>query len=92
MGAFRIRKSYYMAVNDWIVFTGRVVQEPVVGGMWIDLPRALRGPGRVRIHSLQEVKFTDRIELGLIIMFPDLAPTPLFDPSMVEGRTLEVVG
>lgn len=92
MAMLRIKQAFFHGKRDLIVFIGITLEGEVRSGMWLDLPRTLRGPGRVQIHSVEPVEFADgRIEMGVTIHFHQLASAPLFEPSMVEGRVLEVL-
>ncbi len=90
---FKVKKSFYLGSRDLLVLTGDVLQHPVQPGMFIDLPRELRGPGRVPIHTVEFVSFADnRDELCVTIQYHHLATAPLMEFSAVEGHVLEVAG
>lgn len=88
---FRVLKAFYLPDRDLLVFTGSVIEGGLVGGMWIDLPRALRGPGWVEVHSVESVQFADgREDLAITVQYGAIESTPLFEPSLCEGRVLSL--
>jgi hypothetical protein len=90
MGRFYCHKAYWLMHRDLLVLTGKILEEPVQPGTPIDLPKSIRGPGLVPIHSVQEVTFDDRPpELGVVIEMRHLDAAPMMEPSHLEGRTLE---
>lgn len=93
MSLFKVKRSFYLGSRDLVVLTGDVLRHPVQPGMFIDLPRDLRGPGRVPIHSVEFVKFANNVdELAVTFLYHHLATAPLMELSAVEGHVLEVAG
>ncbi|MEL6346348.1 MAG: hypothetical protein AAFV53_24770 [Myxococcota bacterium] len=90
MARFRVIKCYWFWQRDVVVMTGDIVEGPVLPGMFIDLPRSLRGPGRVPIDTLEEIQFPTHRQLAVLIQHRELDSAPMFEPSAVEGRVLEV--
>lgn len=91
MGRFYCHRAYWLMTRDLLVLSGKILEGPVEPGMAIDLPRSIRGPGFVPIHSVQEVTFEDRPpELGVVIQWHHLDAAPMMEPSHLEGRTLQV--
>lgn len=91
MPRYRVKKCYWLAHRDLVVMTGTIVDGPVLPGMFINLPTQLRGPGLVPIASMEEVEFPTHKELAVVIEYRELEPAPMFEPSTVEGRVLDVV-
>jgi hypothetical protein len=92
MGRFYCDRAYWLMTRDLLVLTGQVLEGPVDAGHAIDLPQAIRGPGLVPIHSVQEVTFEDRPpELGIVIQWHHLESAPMMEPSHLEKRELRVV-
>ena len=93
MSLFKVKKSFYLGSRDLVVLTGEVLRHPVQPGMFIDLPRGLRGPGRVPIHSVEFVRFANDVEdLCVTFQYHHLATAPLMELSSLEGCALEVLG
>ncbi|MCB9679446.1 MAG: hypothetical protein H6737_30355 [Alphaproteobacteria bacterium] len=90
MGRFYCARAYWLMHRDLLVLTGKILEEPVQPGTAIDLPKSIRGPGLVPIHSVQEVTFDDRPpELGVVIEMRHLDAAPMMEPSHLEGRELK---
>jgi hypothetical protein len=89
---FRVKRAFFHTKRDLIVLTGHLLEGPLHAGMFIDLPRALRGPGRVPVHSVEPVVYASgEQDLAVTVQYHWLEKAPLFEPSMVEGRVLELV-
>ena len=88
---FRVQRAYYLPRRDLIVLTGTLVSGDLRPGMLVDFPRSMGGPGLVRIATVETVRFADGNEdLALTVDFHDLEPSPLFEPSRLEGRVIDV--
>lgn len=93
MGLFKVHKTFWLGSRDLVVMTGDIVENPVRQGMFLDVPIALRGPGRVPIHSLELVRFRGgNEELAITVEYTQFASAPLLELSDLEGRLLEVLG
>lgn len=88
---YRIEKAFYHAGFDLVVLTGSVSQGRLEPGMWIDLPKEVGGPGRVPIQSVEYVEFLTGRELAVTVNYQDLS-NAAFDPAVLEGSEVEVVG
>jgi len=92
MGAkFYVKRCYWVTKRDWIVMTGVVKNGPIFPGMYINLPRELHGPGPVPIGTMEEVELLTGTEFAITFEYRHLESAPLFEPSWVEGRWLDVV-
>ena len=92
MARFYCNRAYWLMTRDLLVLTGKILEGPVDAGQRIDLPKSIRGPGLVPIHSVQEVTFEDRgPELGIVIQWHHLEAAPLMEPSHLEKRELKVL-
>ena len=88
---FRVDKSFYLMNRDLVVFTGTVLEGDVGAGMFVDLLVACGGPGPVRIHSVEPVRFADGSHrLSITVPWDAIVPVPLFEPSSLEGQTLPI--
>jgi hypothetical protein len=86
---FRVLRAFYLPGRDLVVLTGSVLEGELHDESWVDLPRHLGGPGWVRVNSVESVRYADGNEdLALTLAMDALAPVPMFEPSLLEGRVL----
>lgn len=91
MAAFHVQKVYYVTRHDAIALIGRIESGKVEGGMAIDLPRSVQGPGWVPISGVQRVAFADGLDrLAVLLDYDVVTGAPLMEFSALEGLTLDV--
>ncbi len=91
MGLYRVKQAFFHGKRDLLVLTGSILEGHVGAGMRIDLPRTLRGPGPVPVHTVEPVVYANGAkDLAVTVQFHWLESAPLFEPSFVEGRIVDV--
>lgn len=91
MAAFRVEKVYYVQGHDLLALQGTVESGKVLGGMAIDLPREVQGPGWVPIRAVQQVPFAGGVERTCVLLdYEVITGAPFMEFSSLEGLSLQV--
>lgn len=91
MAAFRVDKVFYVQGHDLLALAGSVESGKVRGGMAIDLPREVQGPGWVPIHAVQEVPFAGGVARTCVLLeYEVVTGAPLMEFASLEGLSLQV--
>ena len=59
--------------------------------MWVDLPKEIRGPGRVLVQSVEPVEFNGGVtKLALCLPYSSIEKSPYIQMDRLEGRVVEL--